>query len=162
MRGRFSRIAAASLGLAMASIGILGIADPAHAASLPICTGTTAVYSYGGTYVAAIPSLGNGTSNWQCEHRLGAGYNFATGQGTRDGIKALQATINRCYGDERNWWWRLRVDGEYGGNTTEAVRWVQGQIGVGVDGKAGPITRSHMVWAFYHVDTGQDHCASWT
>jgi hypothetical protein len=160
MRARFRRIAAVSLGLAMASIGILGIADSAHAASLPICTGTTEVYAGGGTYVAYIPSLGDGTSNWQCEHRLGAGYNFATGQGTKDGIAALQDTINRCYRSAPNV--PLDVDGEYGWRTTEAVEWVQRQVGVGDDGKAGPVTRSHMVWAFYDLDTGRPHCADWT
>lgn len=162
MGGRFRRIAAASLGLALASIGVIGTADAAHAASLPICTGTTEVYTGGGTYVAYIPSLGNGTSNWQCEHRLGAGYDFATGQGTRDGISALQDTINRCYKNRGVRHLPLGVDGEYGPLTTDAVWDVQGLIGVGVDGKAGPVTRRNMTWAFFHVDTDRPHCSRWT
>jgi hypothetical protein len=160
MRGRFRRIAAAALALAIVSIGAVGIADSAHAASLPICTGTTDVYIGAGSYVASMPSLGNGTSNWQCEHRLGAGYDFATGQGTKDGIYSLQDTINRCYSGAP--YVPLTRDGKYGERTTAAVTWVQGRIGVGVDGKAGPETRSHMQWSFYHVDTGRQRCSSWT
>jgi peptidoglycan hydrolase-like protein with peptidoglycan-binding domain len=164
MRGRLWRIAAASLALATANIAAAaGMADPAQAASLAICNDTTGLDLDGtATWGADLPSLGHNTYNWQCEHRLGAGYNFATGQGTKRGIASLQDTINHCYPGAPNV--PLATDGRYGERTTAAVRWVQGRVGVSVDGKAGPVTRRHMKWAFHDIATGQGGvtCQNWT
>lgn len=50
----------------------------------------------------------------------------------------------------------LQLDWQYGPKTTAAVRAVQRYIGVPDDGKAGPITRSHMSqW-----DYGYEQCTA--
>jgi len=54
-----------------------------------------------------------------------------------DGVRWLQQALN-----DLGFTPKLDVDGDYGANTTNAVKWFQRLEGLGVDGAAGPITRA--------------------
>ncbi|MFD7436037.1 peptidoglycan-binding protein [Streptomyces sp. NPDC059861] len=72
--------------------------------------------------------------------------------GTRgDEVKALQGAINHCYNSIPN----LVVDGIYGDATRAAVRAVQTQHRIHVDGEYGPDTYYAMMFPAYRiVDNG--------
>jgi peptidoglycan hydrolase-like protein with peptidoglycan-binding domain len=58
-----------------------------------------------------------------------------------DGVWALQATLNWCYGQNG-----FSYDGIFGPQTRVALVNVQRRIGANPDGVYGPATRSRMVW----------------
>lgn len=85
---------------------------------------------------------------------LGEGANYicwmAKGSDS-DGVKALQGAINHCYNSIPN----LVPDGIYGDATKAAVRAVQTQHRIHVDGEYGPDTYSAMMFPLYRtVDNG--------
>ena len=142
------RVSMVLLAVLTAGVGVTGAAAPAGAAAPPICNSFTVLEYYSNPrYAAAPPSWGLDTGNWQCNLKLGAGEDFSTGLGTRWAVEELQQTINSCYPGAPNV--PLTTDGKYGPRTTEAVRYVQRQIGVNDDGQAGPVTRGAMNWAFW-------------
>lgn len=76
------------------------------------------------------------------------------------GVKAIQRRIN-SYGGYSP---AVVEDGTYGPETAEAVKWLQGRLGVGVDGVVGPTTARAMfkdllLWygGVYHVPASQLH-----
>jgi peptidoglycan hydrolase-like protein with peptidoglycan-binding domain len=116
-----------SAGIMVATSGISQADSGARAATAPPCTQSLTIKdssASGFTYV--LPGRSGSTN---C--------NLADGnQG--EGVKALQRTLNTCYG--RN----LTVDGDFGSATKAAVRYAQGQSGASVDGSYGPNTRDHI------------------
>lgn len=73
------------------------------------------------------------------------------------GVKAIQARVNAY-----NYSPALVVDGQYGEATAAGVKWVQGKLGVGADGVAGPTTckalwKDLLIWfgGVYHVPASQ-------
>jgi peptidoglycan hydrolase-like protein with peptidoglycan-binding domain len=108
--------------------GVLVNAAPASAAT-PQCT------TY--TYIAEglLPSTSSGVTNcWMLRGN------------NSDGVWALQLSLNYCYG--------LYVgpngpDGDFGGNTYNALKAVQAYHGIKQDGGYGPQTRSVM---YYYPD----------
>lgn len=141
------RVLMVLVALATAGVWMTAGAAPAGAA-VPICNSFTVLEYYSNPRYAGIPpSLGLDTSNWQCNLKRGAGETFNTDWGTRMAVEMLQQTINFCYPGAPNV--PLAPDGKYGRRTTEAVQYVQRQIGVSDDGQAGPITRGTMKWAFW-------------
>ncbi|MFC9689743.1 peptidoglycan-binding domain-containing protein [Kribbella sp. NPDC056951] len=59
-------------------------------------------------------------------------------------IQALQSNLNYCYGS------KLSKDGLYGAKTRDAVKVVQGKLGLTKDGIYGPRTRSAMKWRMWN------------
>ena len=84
-----------------------------------------------------MPTVGNETGDTNCQIGVGS---------TGPGVKALQNTLNDCYGT------RLVVDGIYGNQTSSAVVHAQQANGITSDGIYGHQTRDHLVW---HDDRGR-------
>ena len=118
-------IAAAGITVASSLVGLM----PATAASAatPACT-RTEVYgsSQAGVGFVTVPVNAANTTS-RCSMVRGD-HNAAVGQ--------LQRSIVSCYGIS------ISVDNDFGTNTYNALRTVQGRIGAGVDGKYGPETAS--------------------
>jgi len=104
-------------------------AVPASAA-VSSCTGTS-LYTDAAGFQQAIPTIGNGTHQDDCE--LGVG-----NQGSA--VKDLQYTLDECYLRS------LTVDGIYGSQTQAAVEYAQRSVGITADGIYGPQTRDHIEW----------------
>jgi peptidoglycan hydrolase-like protein with peptidoglycan-binding domain len=85
-----------------------------------------------------LPARGIGASHYICWMAYG----------TRgDGVKALQAAINHCYNSIPN----LVPDGIYGDATKAAVRTVQTQHRIHVDGECGEDTYYAMMFPLYRI-----------
>jgi peptidoglycan hydrolase-like protein with peptidoglycan-binding domain len=121
---------------AVLAISAVAVAPAASAAEAECLTRTSV--SHAGYHVS-VPVYGNNVSCW-----------LAWGS-DNDGVKALQSNLNRCYG------YNLVVDGAFGDNTYNALRTVQGQIGVSRDGEYGDNTRAALNWAHYNQATGSFH-----
>ena len=134
---RFLRAAAAA---ALATAGGLAVAAPAEAA-LPICTTRAELTgNYGAKiWVPAIPV--NYTYSTDCQLKRGV---------NNDAVRVLQASAANIL--DRN----LAVDGDFGGNTQQAVRDVQRVYGIRIDGVYGPQTRGALCWL-----TVSGHACDW-
>ncbi|GAA2644552.1 peptidoglycan-binding domain-containing protein [Streptomyces vastus] len=139
-RNRF-KVGAISAITGVISTLLVGLtASPASAAT-PECN-TAKVTTLGtpsGRYLY-LPAYNNG----------GGGYLFDCwmAYGTRNsGVRALQAAINHCYNHIPN----LVPDGIYGDATKAAVRTVQTQHRIHVDGEYGPDTYSVMLLPLYRT-----------
>lgn len=122
---RRRRGAAWLLAVVVVFTGLLVTAAPASAAT-PQCITYTSVGE------GLLPSTSSGVTNcWMLRGN------------NSDGVWALQVSLNYCYG--------LYVgptgpDGDFGGNTFEAVKSVQRHHRIRVDGGYGPETRSVMLF----------------
>ncbi|MEV8534729.1 peptidoglycan-binding domain-containing protein [Streptomyces sp. NPDC051211] len=103
----------------------LVFATAGPAAASPPCTGHGYVAGYRGTIVD-IPIASSGT---HCH--LQQGY-------ANEAVRRLQISIVRCYGIS------IRIDGQFGTNTKNALIAVQRREGIAQDGGYGPQTRDHM------------------
>ncbi len=65
-----------------------------------------------------------------------------------DGVRALQASLNRCYQEG------IAEDGSFGGATYNALRDAQRRAGTSADGVYGPNTRRAMLHMRYGTATG--------
>ncbi|WP_404200361.1 peptidoglycan-binding domain-containing protein [Streptomyces tauricus] len=140
-RNRF-KVGAISAVIGVLSTLLVGLtASPAPAATKEC---NTAVISTGG------PVTPSGRYLYLPAHYLGEGANFSCwmAYGTRNsGVRALQAAINHCYNHISN----LVPDGIYGDATKAAVRAVQTQHRIHVDGEYGYETYSAMLLPAYRI-----------
>ncbi|GIG68931.1 peptidoglycan-binding domain-containing protein [Phytomonospora endophytica] len=136
------RLLVIGLALAAATVGVVAAGTPANAA-LPYCNNVSGVNdtSSGGARYQTYVNGGNYTTACNMAY-----YNQNGTDGEREAIRQIQWDLKLCYGQS------LRVDGEYGPITREAVRNVQrylntpqgGSHGLLVDGWSGPRTRKAM------------------
>ncbi len=134
-------LAYALTAITVAAGSIMLGANPASA-SLPRCDGIVQIWDF--TY-RQDATLWYGTapgSNINCENSI-------NDQSLKlISVIVLQESLNNCYGPQGQYAQLfspvLAVDGSYGPKTTAAVRALQSYLTVGVDGRAGPQTRSHM------------------
>ncbi|MGV9987369.1 peptidoglycan-binding domain-containing protein [Streptomyces olivaceus] len=144
-RNRF-KVGAISAVIGVISTLLVGLtASPASAAT-PECnsaTITTAVPNTpSGRYLYLPRYYNGGGSNYYCWMAYGT---------TGEGVTALQQAINLCYNNIPN----LEVDWIYGSATRAAVRAVQAEHRIKVDGEYGPDTYSAMRLPLYRtVDNG--------
>lgn len=124
---KISRLSVAGAGIALAT-GILALlpSSPASAAT-PNCTtgGQWSSTNSGVGFVTA--PLNSSRTTAKCALERGA---------NNSAVRALQSSIVKCYGIN------IAIDGDFGGNTFNALKTVQGRIGAGVDGEYGPQTAS--------------------
>jgi peptidoglycan hydrolase-like protein with peptidoglycan-binding domain len=118
--------------LAIMATVIFSLPEAASAATAS-CTGTTTVYDELSGWHHVIPTLGSGTSNYNCI--LGNGNNGSA-------VTALQKNLNFHY--HRG----LSVDGSYGPATSAAVKYVQHLFSLTEDGVYGRQTCGSMQWYF--------------
>ncbi|NUT35735.1 MAG: peptidoglycan-binding protein [Hamadaea sp.] len=147
----------ASVALAAASIIVmLGPASPAQAAD-PVCN---TEHSFAGTYyydwseTGAIPkpALYHMPAYWDPnfgEHTFHCRLQRGNVGG---GVAALQQTLNDCYGKG------LRVDGQFGWNTHNALAAVQSAHRISSDGQYGPQTRSTIYHRVTVIENGYTTC----
>jgi peptidoglycan hydrolase-like protein with peptidoglycan-binding domain len=150
-------LAYALIALTVATGSIVLGSSPAFA-SLARCSGYTYVWDF--TRNPTVPESGTeiqyGSApgdNVNCENVYG---DYAVS------VSILQISLNQCYGPSGEFAHLfspvLTTEGQYGPRTTAAVRAVQQYIGVGVDGRAGPVTRIHMAqWDYKHVQCTMVH-----
>lgn len=119
-----------------ALVGGAVTAAPASAAD-GVCTGSKTIRNAADTLYWVFPW--NGTSGSNCYLVYGH---------TGGGVEALQKNMNSCYGT------RLVTDGRFGEATRDALKDVQGRIGAAVDGEYGRETHEKMKWARYSIETG--------
>jgi peptidoglycan hydrolase-like protein with peptidoglycan-binding domain len=131
-RIRPSLAAAAALAVVpgIALLPALTSATPASAATS--CTGTSLVAGmYSGGQVR-VPTVGNGTGNWNCDLGLG-------NEGVA--VERLQIALDYCTLHAS-----LTVDGIYGPDTEQAVIAAQTYKDVPADGVYGPVTAKVLGW----------------
>src|SRR5579863_6482991 len=118
-------MAAVILAAGTALVPVLAPAAPAAAAAS--CTGTSLVQGVGTQDRVRVPTVGNGSGNWNCE--LGLGNDSVA-------VARLQIALDEWCNLKAG----LTVDGDYGPLTQQAVVNVQRAYHVPVDGIYGPIT----------------------
>lgn len=143
-RNRF-KVSAISAVIGVISTLLVGLtASPASAAT-PECNRarvtTAAPNTPSGRYLYLPTYQANG-DNYLCWMAYGT---------RNDGVGALQGAINLCYNSIPN----IDVDRIYGGDTRTAVRAVQTQHGIHVDGEYGPDTYSAMKFPLYRTVDNQ-------
>jgi peptidoglycan hydrolase-like protein with peptidoglycan-binding domain len=131
-------ISAAAVALSGAGLGLV-TATPASAYA-GYCNGWVDDEISNSGYHAKLPAY-NG--NVDCQMYKGA---------SNRGVKALQITLNKCYG--RN----LVEDGIFGDNTKTALMYAQGQEKIGTDGGYGEETRNNIEWAYQYSGNGRWSC----
>lgn len=132
----------------MVAVGTIMLGSSPASAALPRCT--TYVYVWDFTHTTEIQHGSTDNDNIYCENVPGD-----TGAATKVAVRVLQESLNHCYGPNGQFQHLfspdLSLDGQYGPKTTAAVRALQQHLGVGVDGKAGPNTRTYMShWDYKH------------
>ncbi|WP_410812554.1 peptidoglycan-binding domain-containing protein [Micromonospora sp. 067-2] len=148
IRNRIGRRGAtATLLTLLASTG-LAVLAPSAAQAASTCTSLTffRVGGYPGGADMHVPTVGWQDGNKTC--------NLAYGN-SNSAVKVLQEALNNCYSQS------LRLDGQYGTNTKNAVRAAQRQINrdyvyahIAEDGEYGPQTRAYMGFAIFGVNGG--------
>ena len=141
------RSAAATLATVLVSAGLVGLA-PTAAQAATTCTSLT-YYNVGGYPGGAemhVPTVGWQDGNKTCYLKYG---------NSNSAVKVLQEALNNCYSQS------LRLDGQYGTNTRNAVRAAQRKINetwewadIAEDGEYGPQTRAWMGFAIFGVNGG--------
>ncbi|WP_406069248.1 peptidoglycan-binding protein [Micromonospora sp. NBC_01638] len=141
------RSAAATLLAVLASAGLAAL-TPTAAQAASTCTSLT-YYRVGGYQGGAemhVPTLGWQDGNKTCYLKYG---------NSNSAVKVLQEALNNCYSQS------LRLDGQYGTNTRNAVLYAQRQINdtwawanIAEDGEYGPQTRAWMGFAIFGVNGG--------
>ncbi|WP_199551691.1 peptidoglycan-binding domain-containing protein [Streptomyces sp. N35] len=132
-------ISVAAVALSGAGLG-LATAAPASAAYAGYCNGWVDDEISNSGFHAKLPAY-NGNVN--CQMYKGASHN---------GVKALQITLNRCYGRS------LTEDGVFGNNTRTALIYAQGVEKIGTDGGYGTETRTNLEWAYQYSGNGRWSC----
>ncbi|MFF3855746.1 peptidoglycan-binding protein [Micromonospora sp. NPDC002575] len=141
------RGAAATLLAVLASAG-LAVLAPTSAQAASTCTSLTyyRVGGYPGGADMHVPTIGWQDGNKTCYLKYG---------NSNSAVKVLQEALNNCYAQS------LRLDGQYGTNTRNAVRAAQHQINetfvyanIAEDGEYGPQTRAYMGFAIFGVNGG--------
>ncbi|MET8123208.1 peptidoglycan-binding domain-containing protein [Micromonospora sp. NPDC005189] len=141
------RSAAAILLTVLASAGLAALA-PTAAQAASTCTSLTffRVGGYPGGADMHVPTIGWQDGNKTCYLEYGH---------SNSAVKVLQEALNNCYSQS------LRLDGQYGTNTRNAVRAAQRQINqtwewanIAEDGEYGPQTRAWMGFAIFGVNGG--------
>lgn len=143
--------------LAVAVSALLAVAVPgllltgastAQAAEVHCTSFSNVNVSWAGPqYFMHVPSTSWNSYNFNCV--LARGDNNV-------GTLALQESLNACYNVA------IGVDGEFGTETAGAVKFAQGQEGVAVDGRFGPITSANFQFQIYdHWSDGypEGYCA---
>lgn len=115
--------------------------EPAQAASA--CDSFSRVFYYYDEVETHIPSVGYDTKNFKCTLQRG-------NQGVA--VKALQELL-RCRWDDS-----LTVDGLFGTLTEATLRDYQAYLKISVDGVYGPQTGETVKWPFYLPKDGSLHC----
>jgi len=128
---RVVTIAALLFGSTMAAV-----ATAPSALAGPVCAGETGIAQPGTlpAIVRHLPTTGSGSGNTYCAMREGQ---------RGGGVKALQRTLNVCYGQG------ISEDGIYGPVTRWAVANVQAFHQQAVNGWYDPQLRKAMLWAGY-------------
>ena len=96
------------------------------------CDGTTEYDSPSGTYQIPTDEPDDLFDARACE--------LSVGRGGAGAVVALQDALTRCHGQP------LDLDGAYGQTTSDAVRAVQSEHGIGADGAYGPETSNVIQW----------------
>lgn len=73
-----------------------------------------------------------------------------------DGVKALQLALKSCYGQP------IAVDGAFGSDTRDALKYAQSQEGITVDGLYGEQGFKNLKWARYRQDGTRNGCGSYS
>jgi hypothetical protein len=124
------KLLAAGFALSTAVTGLIMLPASSASAATPPCT-RRELFSLDGSGFAHVP-MDASASTTRCSLKKGNN-NVA--------VHALQEMINECYvSPKRISHARLTEDNDFGQNTYDALRQVQGVIGAGVDGQYGPET----------------------
>lgn len=111
-------------------------AAPAQAADDPPCTNTTVTkYKTFGGWKFATQMPGGPNGIW-CTLSYGA-HNWS--------VVVLQIALNDCFFRKPN---ALKVDGIYGEDTMNVVKFLQTLAGITADGVYGPVTARSMNWGY--------------
>lgn len=119
------------------------VAAPAAQAALYECN--TVITFSGGNETSQRPGYtrGGGTSG-QCFLAIGS---------TGEEVRVLQTALKFCNFTD------IGIDGSYGTQTANAVRWVQAVNNIAQDGKYGPQTERVMGWVYFNHATNKGRCA---
>lgn len=132
------RIATLAAGIALVAGGLTAMAPAAQAYSN--CSSQRSITESGGrSYI--LPSAG---TSIDCTMRQGASGNH---------VRALQRTLNACYNRT------LTVDGIFGAQTRDALKYAQGLARITADAIYGPQTRDHIQWVRYNTGVPVTVCA---
>lgn len=123
------------IGLVLALAVTPASAEEAGALALPTCKSFSTYKKDSGGVVLHfnVPTTGHQNYDTNCVLRLGD-------RGA--GVLVLQDALARCL-------YKITLDGVFGPETANAVRFVQGSNGIPVDGVYGPKTRDVMGWPHY-------------
>ncbi|MER5551337.1 peptidoglycan-binding domain-containing protein [Streptomyces sp. NPDC002793] len=146
------------LRMRIGALGTLSLLVAAGLTASPVMT-TPAHAAYGPCNTTSwrdVPTLG-GKNEYKIPARSGNGISCYMGyrEGSSSAVKALQQAITMCYPGT----WAARkinsdgIDGIYGTDTVEAVRWLQineFELAGSADGVYGPQTRGKMRWPHYY------------
>lgn len=139
IRTRAAVRVATALATAAAALAPALTAAPA-AAAYPTCQGVSVWRGvWGGDYTTIYPTTTEGSYNTSCVLGYGA---------ESHAVWRLQSMYMECYVEDQPWleWPAIPRDGKYGAQTAAAVRLIQANEGVRVDGIYGPQTRKNMDW----------------
>lgn len=140
-RNRF-KVGALSAIIGVVSTLLVGLTTSPASAATPECNAARTTTIAPGTPSGRYLYLAHRGGNYTCWMAYGT---------TGPGVRALQGAINLCYNSIPN----LEVDGVYGNATRAAVRTVQTQHRIHVDGEYGPNTYYAMMFPLYRtVDNG--------
>jgi len=109
------------------------------------CDGTTRYDSPQGRYTIPTDAAADPVTARDCM--------LGVDEGSGAPVATLQTALRDCYFQP------VDVDGAYGAVTRDAVRAVQANVGVTVDGKYGPETAGAMAWPT-SPDSGPDVCVA--
>jgi peptidoglycan hydrolase-like protein with peptidoglycan-binding domain len=126
-----SKFVALPLAAALASAGLVTVsAAPTFASSLPICTKGAWLTAPNGDSLYLPATSSNSSSCYLAQGDVSSA------------VKALQDAMVTCYGQN------IAIDGDFGPATEAALKNVQKDAGVTVDGVYGTQTRDGMFWVF--------------
>lgn len=122
--------------------GVLHVAYAAPASAAPLTCGRADwLYVGESPYQQKLPY--NATSWKDCILQYGDGPN--------ESVTVLQEAMKVCHGKD------LTLTGEFGTATRNALRSIQSAANLEVDGVYGPDTRNEMKWLTRNVATGNNH-----
>lgn len=148
MRKSLSAVASLVVGIALVLVPAQvsqASTEQAGVQALPTCKSFSTFKKtvWGWTLHTNVPTTAHQNRNTNCLLRYGD-------RGA--GVLVLQDALSRCLAP-------ITLDGIYGQETQNAVRFVQGSAGVPVDGIYGPKTRDVMDWPYYDPDEKFVTCA---
>lgn len=112
--------------------------DQAGVRALPTCKSFTTFKKtvWGATLHTTVPTTAHQNRDTDCQLRHGD---------RTAGVLVLQAALSRCFT-------KIALDGIYGGETQNAIRFLQATAGIPADGTYGPKTREVMNWPYFDAD----------